>query len=777
MKKTKRIKVFVLTIALAISMGFTACTETDNVTAPDLPMTQAVEKMIKNGAGSYEKYAYEVMMTLAYNFSDDATGFRTSGSDAEKEAADWIASEFEKVGLTGVEKVPVTVDKWQFNDATFKMTYTGKDGKAAEINLTNAKGEIGSYAASGTKQSGKNIDWNNLEIVDVGDGTKWGYDEARNGNENPDFFKNKVVMAGVSQNDDYWIGTYYTEAYVQGAAALITYQRVIEEGEYGGGMYNAGDSEEDWDTVIVQDMESFDYDIPCIAISPRDANKIKSALEENAANKGVGPAKVELFVDNIIEHDQIAYNVIGKIKGSGNTGQRILYAGHYDKYFRGFQDDSSAIGMVFGIAKAMVDSGYEPVNDIVFVAHCAEEWGQEGAEFVWAAGSWKLMTEAKPEWSGSTLGIMNYEECAGKIEDTVKLSGSFEVLPMLQGFLDADLLRTYKGKVHPTITGVSGKYGSAECDEVSYELNGVPIFSPAQASPGPFIYGPTSVEHTQYDDERTYDAASVEYKIVQDAALGMYIDNTPALVMDFEERVNVILEQLPENPADEMIAEYEAAAEELGAVARDLKAKAEELNADYIDAYRDGDKDAMNEIQKDAVALNKISLEAFQKVQDGLVDLNSWYGSVLPHQGLMTNIYNVKAALKYIDAGDFGSAAYDYENGCAAELWAGAEYKAFDFSEETYNLGYDCYNGDSLKERGQTNWGTDNVVPMLNTFQATSLLGDIIYEIQPANDENIAKIKAGYQGVLSQLESMYIEAVSDSIKGIKAVTSYIKDSL
>lgn len=63
------------------------------------------------------------------------------------------------------------------------------------------------------------------------------------------------------------------------------------------------------------------------------------------------------------------------------------------------------------------------------------------------------------------------------------------------------------------------------------------------------------------------------------------------------------------------------------------------------------------------------------------------------------------------------------------------------------------------------------------TFEATSLLGDIIYEIKLANDENIAKVKAEYQEVLSQLENMYIKAVSDSITGIKAVTSCIRDSL
>lgn len=763
---------FVLVIVLVFSISLTSCGESKQ----DLPMTEAAETMIDGDVKAYESYAFDVMKTLAYEFSDDANGYRTSGSDAEKEAAEWIATEFETLGLTDVEKVPVTVDKWQFNDASLKMSYLDKNSNTKEIELTNANCEIGCYAASGTVQSEKDIDWSDLQIVDVGDGTKWSYEEARNGNTDPNFFKDKIALIGVSQNDDYWIGAYYSEAYYQGAAGLITYQRDIEEGEYGGGMYNKGESKSDWDTVVVQDMESFNYDIPCIAISPSDATKIKKALKQNASNKNAEPPRVELYVDSEIEHNQTAYNVIGKIKGSGNTGQRILYAGHYDKYFRGFQDDSSAVGVVFGIAKAMVDSGYEPINDIVFVAHCAEEWGQDGAEFVWAAGSWKMMTEGKPEWSGSTLAIMNYEECAGKLE-TAELSGSFELLPMLEGFVEADLLASYKGDVNPEITDISGRYGSAECDEVSYESNGVPVISPPQGSPMPFVYGPESVEHTQYDDENTYDAASVEYKIIQDAAMGMYIDNTPALVMDFEERVNVVLEQMPEGLSEDIVKNYEAAAEGLRETSQRLKAKAEELNAAYNDAYANGDTDAMKEIQREAIALNEITLEGFKMVQDGLVDLNSWYGSVLPHEGIMTNMWNLKNAIKQIEKGDFEKASYDYENGCVGELWAGAEYKAFDFSRETYEAGYDCYNGISLKERNQTNWGTDNATPMINTYEATNLMCEIMYGIQPASDENVDKVIAEYNRALAELETMYEDEVIESINSMTEIEKYLREAL
>lgn len=49
--------------------------------------------------------------------------------------------------------------------------------------------------------------------------------------------------------------------------------------------------------------------------------------------------------------------------------------GHYDVHFQGFQDDNCAVGLVLAMANAMVKSGYQPENDIVFCLHGAEEWG------------------------------------------------------------------------------------------------------------------------------------------------------------------------------------------------------------------------------------------------------------------------------------------------------------------------------------------------------------------------------------------------------------------
>lgn len=100
-------------------------------------------------------YAYNLTETLSTDTSmhENVLGFRTSGSDAEHRAADFIAKQMESIGLQNVEKIPVTVDKWQYNDAS--LTIEGTD-----IDLMPV-----SYMVNGTDENGITA-----EIVDCGTG-------------------------------------------------------------------------------------------------------------------------------------------------------------------------------------------------------------------------------------------------------------------------------------------------------------------------------------------------------------------------------------------------------------------------------------------------------------------------------------------------------------------------------------------------------------------------------------------------------------------------------
>lgn len=61
------------------------------------------------------------------------------------------------------------------------------------------------------------------------------------------------------------------------------------------------------------------------------------------------------------------------------------------------------------MAKGMVDSGYQPENDILFVCHGAEEWGALGTQYDWTTGAWEMIHTAHPEWAGKTIAMLNFE--------------------------------------------------------------------------------------------------------------------------------------------------------------------------------------------------------------------------------------------------------------------------------------------------------------------------------------------------------------------------------
>ena len=362
MKKLLRTLPLAALIALVMVLA-TSCSQTS-----DLSMQEDVDKMLEV-TGEATDEAEDVAYKLAYDMelADDSTGFRTAGSDAEHRAADYLVEEFEKIGLEDVTKDAVTVDKWQFNEAYMNIDYTDKDGESQELNID----DMVSYAAQGTVQLGG--DYSNLEIVDLGMGTEAEYQEYYENSGNTDM-SGKIALVGVDQWNEVWIDGPYMEAATQNAAAIVSYSM-------------GGYAQYDDDTINIQDICAPDMKMPCTSISKNDAERIQKMLKNGT------DITAELYVDNEVgSQNGTSYNVTGTIKGTENTGQRIIVAGHYDKYFYGFEDDCTAVGLVTGIAKALIDSGYQPANDIVFIAHGAEEWGRFDTSTDWAIGSWEMIT-------------------------------------------------------------------------------------------------------------------------------------------------------------------------------------------------------------------------------------------------------------------------------------------------------------------------------------------------------------------------------------------------
>lgn len=707
----------------------------------DMSMSKDVYNMTKELAAS-EDYAFEVGYKLAYDeaLGDDTTGFRTAGSDAEHRAAIWLEKEFKKIGLTSVERVPVTVDKWQFNEAWVQLYYTNENGKKKTLRID----DMISYASDGTVQLGG--DWSGMEIVDAGMGFIDDYDAlAAKGIS----VKDKIVLVGVDQWNEVWIDGPYMEAANQGAAAIITYP----VGGYG---------QKNEDANNVQDLCAPNKHIPCTSICKNDAERIQAVLDKDNLS-------ATLYVDNYVgDEDGISYNVVGKIAGKDPNAQQIVIAAHYDKYFYGFQDDCIAIGLVMGIAKAMVDSGYQPQNDIVFVAHGAEEWAEFSTSTDWAIGSWEMITEAKADWQGRTLALINYELPAidhGATNGIMRTSYEMGVLG--HKLLDSDLLANVKA-FYPDGVKVVNDDNMTQTDVISYQFNGVPAFMPRQDNRNQWTQ---EHYHTQFDDVDTYSAELLEYDIACYAALAMMIDKSPALEMDFTARCDFLEAAVDETTAalagDEAITAYKAALADLRVEAEKYLAKAQDINARYEQAVKYGASEAdLDKIREEGKAYNAKALELFQFSQDSFAGLPD-YGAVdVFHRGIQTNIEFLDATIEALSDGE----VTEDDIWIPAEMYGWYEYYAYIFSPETCKESNETLMNVNVPD----NWGTNKMSTALPSYPTTQAMCDLFYDSGKTATADYAKVIDEYKGFRAQLLDEFNSFIASETKAMKDMTEMFK---
>ena len=324
-----------LLLAGALTLSVTACTaaapKESPAAAPADP--EAAYESFLNAVSP--DYAYDIAYELTTNpdFFNSELGGRTAGSDAEHAAADYLVQTMEEIGLSDVEKVAADCDRWQFNGASFTV-----DGVSYPVY---------SYATASTPAEGITA-----EVVYVGKGTMWDYEGLD--------VTGKIVLIDIDQRNDWWITYPMLEAQYQGAAAILAANV--------GGFSQIAD-----DALNCQDICG-PTAIPTLSIGLSDSQEIQEKL-------AAGPVTATLVVDNEVNVGEgTTYNIMGRIPGKSSDHQ-ILVGGHYDVHFKGFQDDNCAVGLVLAMAKAMIDSGYQPENDLVFCLHGAEEWGSSYTQY------------------------------------------------------------------------------------------------------------------------------------------------------------------------------------------------------------------------------------------------------------------------------------------------------------------------------------------------------------------------------------------------------------
>lgn len=592
--------------------------------APAEPAVQLPEQVISDYnkflSSVDHEYAYGIAMELSTNpkYWSSSIGTRTAGSDAEHAAADYLLAEMKKIGLTDTEKVATDVDKWQFNGAS--LTLEGDD----KVILPH------SYATASTPKDGITA-----EVVFAGDGTMYDYEDLD--------IKGKIVLIDLDQRANWWITYPMLEAEFHGAAAIMSANV-------------GGFAQVNKDALNAQDICG-PTSIPCVSISVNDSDYIKAKLEK-------GPVKATLKVDNVVSENGTSYNVIGKIKGK-SSDQQIIVGGHYDMYFKGFQDDSCAIGLILAMAKAMKDSGYVPENDIIFCCHGAEEWGASYTQFDWTTGAWNMINKVHPEWVGKTLAFINFELPAYEFADYTTVYSAPEMYSMIDYFVNEYPLSPDPVGCFPSGVKTDGYQTYTYSDDFSYYAAGVPstvngfLLQEDMETVFPFY---VERYHSQFDDPSTYDKDVMDFHIKFYGALVSYIDKTPALYLDYTAQYDRLLAALDEElcaAAGGDAAAYKAALAKLKSAASKAKQEIIDLNKDYNAAVIAGDTAKADSLKAQAKALNQKNLKAFKFAQDEFLGL-MYEAPVVPHEAPQYNISMLQETIKCLKAGDVVKAADEY---------------------------------------------------------------------------------------------------------------------
>ena len=593
-----------------------------------------------------------------------------------------------------------------------------------------------SYATNGTDGDGISA-----PIVDVGDGTAAAY-------EGKDV-EGKIVLAGVDQWNEAWIDQYMHEADLHGAAAIVTYDT--------GGYATYSD-----EMINMQDVCADDV-MPCVSISASQYRQLAEAIE-------AGNDMATLIVDNEMQEEQgTSYNVVGRLKGRSDE-QQIIVSGHYDVYFNGFQDDSCAVGLVLAMAKGMVDSGYQPENDILFIAHGAEEWGASGTQFDWTTGAWEMINTAHPEWAGKTIAMINFELPAfydGMSQGQISCVPEFAALT--KSFVEeSGLLAEPIDAVYPDgISSESVDTNTME-DGVSYRASGVPYFVNIPGTQEGEDGWIQQRYHTAADDKDTYSAAVMQTNLNTFGALAIYLDQTPALKLDLRAACDDLQEALDTTLAEDAAQPYLAALEELRSAVQTHQETIDAVNREYQDALAEGaDQQTLDEIRARGRALNSKTLEAFRFVQDHFIGILSTSDIVIKHEAYQDNVELIEDV---IDALDQGTLSNEEGNGALDLAWminGGTEYGYYSFSVETNTISKSFLLEESNPD--DLFWGTGKGAVLADTYPATvSLL-----EKAESGDSDFSEEIALYTRELEEQRQLLQEMIRQESSSMRQLSELL----
>lgn len=428
------------------------------------------------------EYSYRLAKRMETFRSNEVLGYRTAGSEAEFQTGEMLLEEMKRIGLSHVEKDRITVDGWEFKKAA--LTFMSEDGAERTI-------QLGAYQTTLVTDGQEEC-----ALMYLGKGTEQDYA----GKD----VSGKLVLVDINQRDEWWINYPVYQAHLEGAKALIA----VQCGGYG----EIGD-----EALNAQDIAGPE-DAPAFSISRKDAAELKRLLE------GRDEILVRLEADTRVARNCTTYNIRGCIPGK-HPDRMVLLSAHYDSYFSGFQDDNTAVAMMLGIGKALIDSGFQPNNTILFCAMAAEEWGVADSWFDWSAGAYEQVFTAHPEWVGKVIADLNFELPALAHGTRARIRSCHEYTEYLTEFLSGlpDLTHAYPEEARAAAPIETWS------DDFSISIAGIPAMV-NDFTGGSFM---ETHYHSQFDNDDYYDEKVYWLHHEMFALLVEALDRTAVVPLNF----------------------------------------------------------------------------------------------------------------------------------------------------------------------------------------------------------------------------------------------------
>ena len=295
-------------------------------------------------------------------------GEKTAGSEEEKRAQRYVASELRNMSLDEVLEETFRVANWKHYGTTVKMTsHADEDIPATTYGDCPSVWGLDEYGEEynhGTDVAGRIL---TADVVDVGYGTAADFEAA-----GP--LDGAVALIHRDDNTQGWPNVPVLEAALNGASAAMFY-----------GYFTGADNPD----AIKQD--SVFSPIPAISISPNSAARIQELI----AIDGAVTVEVEGRVD--FDPDAESVNVAGILRGTTHPDEYVVISGHIDTWWNGSNDDCSAVAVMLEMARLFSEAReagvYENKRTLVFCSVGSEETGgPDGTWFNWLVGSYEFVS-------------------------------------------------------------------------------------------------------------------------------------------------------------------------------------------------------------------------------------------------------------------------------------------------------------------------------------------------------------------------------------------------